>query len=434
MKSKNIKLIILSMYLMFAGCSHSSSRAGAPFKAEILYFTPSSGSDSGQWTVGERVLKTLENPDTLVGNNFEILSGRALTIDSTVGSLITGRVSGSEKKNPIRYTVKNGTIIPRDSTTLLMFSGFYAFEQVFEQVEAATGDKVTDLKDNVGGRYQVLFEPTLDVEDSGVEARVSLKLNAAFNPQSDNFILFRRSALEQIPLAANFKVISHEFGHALFKRSFFNQKQETCAKTDEAGVEQRKKDKFFDGRLSVEYALSGFNEGYSDFVSYVMTGEPNALSGSFGNAEDRIVKSRSLSGDKFTFAQLNGNQICPAGFYCIGTLFARALYKASQIHAKQSEGLRTFSRQVYAALKSTLSFLGQSPSLDVLPLPSKEAASCQMRRDISLSYDGAVSSAFLSAFLRGLPSSEEKTILCIELSELFGTTGFVEEVRGVCNP
>jgi hypothetical protein len=434
MKSDFLKIFRLSAGILLSGCSNSSPRAGAPYRAEILYFSPSTGTADGQWTVGERELKTLDNPEKLEGKNFEILSGRALTIDSTIGSLITGRVSGSERKNPIRYDVRDGVIIPRDNTTLLMFSGFYAFEQVFEQVEAATGEKLSDLTDTVGGRYQVLFEPTIEVKDSGVEARVSLKLNAAFNPQSDNFILFRRSALEQIPLAANLKVISHEFGHALFKRSFFNQKLDSCSGIDDAAIEQRRKEKLFDGRLSVEYAISGFNEGYSDFVSYVMTGETNALVGSFGNTEDRIVKSRSLTGEKFTFAQLDGSQICPAGFYCIGTLFARGLYKASQIHAKQSDGLRTFSRQVYAALKSAQNFLRQGPSLDVLPFPSKDAAACKVRRDISLSYDGAVSSAFLSAFLRGLPSGEEKTLLCIELSELFGTTGFAEEVRGVCNP
>lgn len=434
MKSDVFKNFLFSTLLVLAGCSNPSFRAGAPYKAEILYFSPSTSTESGQWTVGERVLKTLENPDTLRGSDFEILSGRTLSIDSSVGSLITGRITGSENRNAIRYDVKNGTIVARDTTTLLMFSGFHAFEQVFEQVEATTGEKLSDLKGTVGGRYQVLFEPTLEVNEPGVEARLSLKMNAAFNSQSDNFILFRRSAFEQIPLAANLKVISHEFGHALFKRSFFNQKQETCAKTDDAGVELRMKEKLFDGRWSVEHAISGFNEGYSDFVSYVMTGETNPLVGSFGNSEDQTVQSRSLTGKEFTFAQLDGNLICPASFYCIGTLFARSLYKASLIHNKQSEGLRTFSRQVYAALKEAQNFLRQSPSLDVLPLPAKEAASCQTRRETSLNYDGAVSSAFLSAFLRGLASGEEKTILCTRLSELFGTIGFAKEVRGVCNP
>ncbi len=54
------------------------------------------------------------------------------------------------------------------------------------------------------------------------EASVSIKLNAAYLPGQSQFLLFQRSAIEQIPLAANLQVISHEFGHAVFDYVLFS--------------------------------------------------------------------------------------------------------------------------------------------------------------------------------------------------------------------
>ncbi len=421
--------LVILMSLSLTGCQESEKKPTAPYKAQVIHFQPSDNSNTGRWTIGEQLLQTLEDPDTLKGNLFEIVAGRKLTIDFTVGSIVSGRISGTEDVNPIRYSLKNGVIVPRDTTTLLMFSSFHAFERVFDRLEPVTGLANDALKKVIGGRYQILFEPTIDAQTTGVETRVSLKTNAAFNSESDNFILFRRSQLEDIPIAANMKVIAHEFGHALFKNSFFEQKNDTCPFNDSAGASERQKNKFFQGRLSTEYSITGLNEGFADFVSYMMTGDVNPLEGSISF---KNVESRSLVGQPFYFYQLVSDASCDGKFYCIGTLFARALYKVASQYPKNSTEQLAFSRRVFSALGSTVKNLKQEPALSLLPEPTRDISECKRSSTVSLTYDGKVAGAVLAAFLAGWPAGPEKAALCVSLAELFGTSGFPKEARSVC--
>jgi len=421
--------IVFLLSLGLAGCQDTDKRPSAPYKAQVIHFQPSDNSNAGRWTIGEQLLQTLEDPDTLKGNLFEILAGRKLTIDFTVGSIVSGRISGTEDANPIRYSLKNGVIVPRDTTTLLMFSSFYAFERVFDRLEPVTGIANDALKKVIGGRYQILFEPTIDSQTSGAETRVSIKTNAAFNSESDNFILFRRSQLEDVPIAANIKVIAHEFGHALFKNSFFEQKNDTCPFNDRAGATERQKNKFFVGRLNTEYSITGLNEGFADFVSFMMTGDTNPLEGSisFKNTE-----SRSLVGQPFYFYQLVSDASCDGKFYCIGTIFARALYKVASQYPKNSTEQLAFSRRVFSAMGTTVKYLKQEPALSLFPEPTKDISECERSSTLSLAYDGKVAGAVLAAFLTGWPAGGEKSALCASFAELFGTSGFPMEARSVC--
>lgn len=414
---------------MFLSACSKTGHPPFPYKAQVIHYIPPAGSLSGRWNISEQTLPTMEDPDSARGKFFEILTGRNLEIDSTVGSIVSGKISGGVSKNSLRYTLKNGVMVPRDTTTLMIFSSFHAFEQVFENIEPATGLNPEVLKQTLGGRYQIFFEPTIEVMDGQSETRISPKTNAAFNPDGNNFILFRRSSVEDVPLAANTKVIAHEFGHALFKNSFFRQKNESCTKADAAQAENRKNDKFFEGRMGLEFAMSGFNEGYSDFVSYIMTGDVNALEG--GVTADEIA-ARSLEGKPFFFYQLAGDTACSGTFYCVGTLFARALYKAASVHPRQSAGQLAFSRKVFNALGTAESFLRQEPSLSLWPDTTAEMAQCERRNSFLLSHDGKVSSAFLAAFVRGFPADADKTALCSALVELFGTAGFANDARSAC--
>ena len=422
----------LGLFIFSTGCSSKSAHPEKPYRAEVLYFAPASDptTSSGEWRIGEKTLQTLEDPNALKGIFFEILTGRTLMLDPLKRSLTSREISASTNASPLRYSLKNNVMIARDTNSLLLLSSFYSFEQVFEKIEPATGLQPSTFIQLIGGRYQVLFEPTVEGQYSGLGARYSLKMNAAFNANADNFIIFRRSNLENIPLAANLKVISHEFGHALFKRAFFAQKAENCASNNETEIAKNLSDKFFEGRFSIEYAISGFNEGYADFNSYVMTGSANPLEGSFTFGQ---LESRSLTGEPFYFSQLSSDQPCAGRFYCIGTLFARSLYRASIKYKENSDDLMAFSRRVYAAIESTPKFLREEPSASLLPVPNRDIASCRARNVISITYDGAISAAFLSAFLKGLPAGDEKVELCKYFNEFFGNDGFPKEARRVCD-
>lgn len=423
-----LKTIIILTTL--SSCSKKNYSADVPYRAQVLHFTPGDGSTPGRWDMSEQVLASLEDPDWLKGTYFEIMTGRNLTISSSVGSLISGQVIGANNQSPTRFIIKNGALIPRDTTTLLLFSTFHAFEQVFEKIEASTGIKPESLTNAIGGRYQILFEPTVDERVDDSQTRISLKMNAAFNPDANNFILFRRSQGEDIPIAANVKVLAHEFGHTLFKYSFFGQRNEICRFKDADSANERLANKFFSGRLTNEYAISGLNEGYADFISYVMTGETNPLEGSFSEFD---ISSRALNGPEFIFSQLTDSNICRGKFYCIGTLFARSLYRITTKYKPGSVELLSFSKKAFSSLSSLEKNLKEGIGSTIMPFPTRDAARCLRQDKTNISYDGAITGAFLAAFLQGLPPGEEKTNLCREFEYRFGDVGFPKEVRGVCD-
>ncbi|MEN9825412.1 MAG: hypothetical protein RI953_1157 [Pseudomonadota bacterium] len=416
---------------LLLGCSQSPAKPIAPYRAIVVNFVPGVAPAQGTWEMGEKILSTLEDPDTMKGAHFDILTGQKLSIDATVGSLVSGKITGNSTGAAVRYDVKNNVIVARDTSTLLLFSTFHAFEKMFDSLESISGLKVETLKNAIGGKYKIYFEPTIEEGSSQSNARLTFKLNAAFYSEADNFLLFRRSELEKVPLAANIKVISHEFGHALFKYSFFEQKSERCSAVNENEIAANTSNKFFPGRFATEFAISGFNEGYSDFNSYAVTGDVNPIEGSL---EIEDLDKRSLAGKAFTFSQLKNTDVCDKKFYCIGTLFARALYKTSQIYQGKPAELQAFSRRVFSALTKTGLNMKSQPALDLLPLPRREVASCQHSNTISISYDGAVSGAFLAAFLKGLSVPEERAALCNALVENFANEGFPTEARGACTP
>lgn len=425
--SMTFQIIMTLLLVSQAGCHNTETKPLAPYQAVVMNFVPGVAPAKGTWEMNTKTLSTLEDPDSLKGTNFEIVTGQKFTIDASVGSLISGRFTGQSSGAVVRYDVKNNTILARDTSTLLLFSSFHTFEKVFEKIEATTGLTAESIKNSIGGKFKIYFEPTIEDGDSQSKLRLSLKLNAAFYSEEDNFLLFRRSELEKIPLAANLKVISHEFGHALFKNSFFEQKNTKCSATSNGEIESNSKDKFFPGRWETEFSISGFNEGFSDFNSYVNTGDNNPIEDSI-DFDD--LSKRSLAEKNFTFSQLSSSQFCNKKFYCIGTLFARALYAASLQYRSNPSDLQAFSRRVFSALSKT----SGNMSGQLLPFPSRSIASCKYPDSISIEYDGKVSGAFLSAFLLGFSATDERNSLCRAFIEQFGSEGFPLEARNVCNP
>lgn len=413
-------------------CSSSQPQFEKPYKANVITFSPRSSTSEETWKIDTQELTTLEQPTKVQGKYFEVITGASIKIDSSTGSLIVATSTGQDRSD-LRLENKDGVMVPRDSLSLYALSAFYSFEQLLKQTEQVipiNGDKF--FEEN-GERLKIFLQPSLVERTNRISTVVTPKMNAAFNPENNDFYLLKSSTLEKIPLAANFKVIAHEFGHLIFKKSFDAGRFENCQDSNEELIEKRKLDKNFSGRWSVEYAISGFNEGFADFISYMFTRTKNPLSDAFvdslPNAQD---DSRSLVGNPFTFDQLSDNSICSGRFYCIGTLFARALYSIAKDYEDQPELITQFSHRVYSALTQVRELLKQPPFVDILPNPSDSIVQCVRRQEIALTYDGAVNSAFLSAFLSVFPNATEKASLCESFEQLFGDRGFNQEARSVC--
>ncbi|MEN9529468.1 MAG: hypothetical protein RI932_1341 [Pseudomonadota bacterium] len=416
--------------LVSSSCGNELSHPSKPYRAEVIDHVPKTMANSEGWTVATRELTTLEDIDSLQSPYFSVNLGGQIKISSNVGSLVSAQLDSDSSRAKLRYAINNGVIVPRDTSSLLALSSFYAFEKTLKALKLSTGLEPQTLKDKLNGAFNVYFEPAI-VENQGTNRAVyTLKFNAAFNPENNQFYLFRRSEIETIPFSANIKVIAHEFGHSLFKTSFHENKSENCSSTDEAAVAARREDKFFPGRWNLEYAISGINEGFSDFHSYIVSGSTNV----FAELAPQITNSnRSLTGPKFTFSQLGSDSICSGRFYCIGTLFARALYNVAQQYSNNQTELMAFSRRVYAALEKSQEFMRKPPAADIIPYPTQDVMNCSRRDKPVLTYDGAITSSFLASFLQSFAAGEEKKLLCANLTELFGTVGFAPKVRLVCD-
>jgi hypothetical protein len=124
--------------------------------------------------------------------------------------------------------------------------------------------------------------------------------------------------------------------------------------------------------------------------------------------------------------------VCAEGFYCVGTLFARALFQSAQVYKDNRADVLGFSQRVYNALAQTKIRLKEVPYSNLVPLPSAQAISCTARDKLLPTYDSAFSGAFLSAFLSSFAPGEEKNTLCNNIIQLFSDAGFPQEARFVC--
>jgi hypothetical protein len=311
----------------------------------------------------------------------------------------------------LRYTVKSGVASALDYSTLAMLSAYYQLDEIYSTVESVIGLTADLLQANLaGGKHTVLFEPEIKMTGSGSEISAGIKLNAAFSPKDKKFLLFQRSPIEKVPLAANFQVLTHEFGHFVFDYSFF------------AG---NPKD---DDRWSDEWALNGMNEGFSDFISWAFTNSTDILRSSIDIAE--IADQRDFAKSSFTFENLNAEEptACTGDFYCVGTLFARSLYQ-SWNQLKSTVSKKDMAKGVIETLKKCKSVLD---AMDTSIMPAQKDG-VDLKYPQLYEYNGKVVGGFLRAFVNSAPAAW-KTELCVAFKSNFGTSGFPAAARnGSCD-
>jgi hypothetical protein len=416
------RLAILFLMPLAAACTADQEPPGPPYRADVLDIV-ASDPDTGlsSFEIAERELGRLEDLDRLEGPDLTVRRGGELIVRQVNGSVVLdGRFEAAEEPR-LRYAVEDGAVVPLDYPTLTMLSAYHHFSTALDQTEAISGLSVDDIVDRVG-RVEVFFEPRLRFE-AEVSTTGTSKLNAFYLPPTRQFGLAQRAQVEGIPIAANPKVIAHEFGHALFDHLFFDGATGVCVEEEAAG------DPLSASRLSTEYAISGFNEGTGDFVSFVITGSASPLEEIVrADLVEPIAEERTLLVDNFVFDDLQGSdRPCDSSFYCIGTLWARSLYRAMIERGgdpRDAADRAAYARQVLAALAGARAAMADQ---DLLPEPNASVVSCSDPGS-NPDYDAEVSSAVLAAFLGNMPP-EERPALCGQLAERFGETGFSAEAR-----
>jgi hypothetical protein len=417
--------LALAVSAVLGGCD--AALEGPPYRAQIVDLVGIDPSTSEPtFSLVTREFSLLDDLDGLSAPQLRLYRGGTLFLREIAGSVvIDGRIEGAESPR-LRYLVDDGVAIARDYPTLAMLSAYYQYERVIVDLQRVTGLTGEDLFDAMG-QLEVFFEPAIRAEDELGDAELIMKFNAFYMPGLQQFGLAQRSRLEEVPLSVNLQVIAHEFGHGLFELTFFENDHQDCEeRSGNAG------DPFFPGRFSIEYAISGFNEGFADFISFAYTGGTNPV---ISIPFDSVVE-RDMARTSFRFAELGGVEPpCGGEFYCIGTLFARSLYDALVelgYDPLDPEARGVFSRQVVAAMGTTQQAMRELPAA-VMPEPSLSIAECRIHHRISPFDDGALSGAFLAAFTSQMPA-EARAPLCAAFIEHFGDLGFPEAARAeVCD-
>jgi hypothetical protein len=394
---------------------------GAPLQAHVVHYEGQAADEQPRFSLGPQPLTDVEDLSTLTGRYVRVVRGGQIDVNAANdGQLVEARFSGGGSAD-LRYDVRNGVVVPLDYSSLSMLSAYHQFQRILAALPTVAGLTADDVLAR-WGKLEVLFEPRLVSRTSEVDVTFTQKTNAFHVAGAHQFGLARRSSAEAVPLAADLRVLSHEFGHALFDDAFFEGQVERC--DPNAG----NADPFFPGRLRREYVVSGLNEGWSDFLSFAITGTTNPLSGAIEGVGD----SRSLVRGAFTFTELLEPQPgCPRGsFYCVGTLFARSLY---EVFVEQGgnpadpEARGAYARQVLGALTQTVPTVRQRGSL---PAPGSRVSACHARSRAHAD-DGPLLAALLDAFVAGLPPHRQAPV-CARFAANFGADGFPSAARRTC--
>jgi hypothetical protein len=394
-----------------AACSVQKYSMSAPYKAVVLAFTGTDSQGKALYALTEKTFRTLTDFNRLDGTYVTVKRGGTLSIKEINGSIVSSENFEGGTTPGLRYQVKSGVAMALDYSTLAMLSAYYQLDEIYSTLEEKTGLSPGVLQANLpGGKHTMLFEPEIKLTGAGSEITAGVKLNAAFSPTDKKFLLFQRSPIENVPLAANFQVLTHEFGHFIFDYSFYGGTYDAS------------------NRWNDEWALSGINEGFADFVSWTFTDSTDILRSSI--AIDSVAEERDFGQSTFTYTDLRAadQSACGGEFYCVGTLFARSLYQ-TQKALQDSVTKKDMAFSVIESLKKCQSALND---LGASVMPAK-ADRDSLSFSETYAYDGKVIGGFLRVFVQNAPAAW-KSELCNALKNNFGTAGFPSVARaGSCD-
>ena len=292
--------------------------ASSPYKAEVI---KPGASDYSLETVE---FKYLTNVDSMDGSILKIIGHAALNASAGIDELINpadhNKLYLDKGRDVVLdYWTDGGVIKARNFDSMAMLTLYYNYEVVIDYWTSQLG---LDL--NNFGKLRMYYNPRVKASSEAGSIEQTIKVNAAFLPGPRDFLIFKTSALEQLPINMNQGVLAHEFGHAIFDYKF-------------AGMDAS----VYTSSASAEEQLSGINEGIADFFSYAVT-----------NRRTEYEKSLSSLGSErnlpvsWTLSTLNSST-CSGSFYCKGSILASALYEISQISGNSS---LTTAKTLYESL------------------------------------------------------------------------------------
>lgn len=312
--------------------SSCGEKASKPYKAMII---TSALSDSYELTTVE--FETLTDFDAVEGSIARIVGNAAFDLNGLNGIIESDNpddlfVDKGSSVN-IDYSVKDGVAIPSNFTSLEMLSIYYHYEKTFQYWQ-----NNLDLTLESYEKSSLYYNPSVSLTDGDTTVEQTPKLNAAFLPGPRDFLLFKTSDYEEVPLNMNYGVIAHEFGHGIFDIAFTG-KDPSLYKTS---------------HTVASYELSGLNEGLADYFSWMVTGKVDEFTASLSG----VTSERSLP-VKFTLKDLDylytneASDVCYGQFYCLGSIVASALFEIAHLDGMDNLTVGELARDSLPLLKNS---------------------------------------------------------------------------------
>lgn len=206
----------------------------------------------------------------------------------------------------IDYTVKDGVILAKNNDSLEMLSLYHQFELIVDFWITNYNFTLEEI-----GKFTIHYEPALSANLDGLKIASSPRLNAAYFNGLGDFLLFKTSPLEKIPLKLNIAVLAHEFGHKIFDIRFA----------------QRSSAFVFDNTIfKTRRELNATNEGLADYFSWLLVQNTDLFTRSL---DSQIFKERIIP-VSWTNKTLDENpDVCTGSYYCKGSILTSALYELS---------------------------------------------------------------------------------------------------------
>lgn len=376
------------LWVCALACTAACLDTTATDRVEVIVQTGVDATTGG----GHYAIEAVELPGlvdlaTLESTLFEPSFHARLVADVT-GATPAVTVDTSEASAPPVRTRRVGDVsTPRDFRTLVMVSAYHELAAV-----TAAAANMTGIAD-VGSQpapLKLLFEPAL-VDDDGT---IGLRSNAFYEPHIHGFGIVASAETEVIPVGTSRPVLAHEFGHHLFQISFGD--ADGICRNDQRG-------KLAPGRLDEELVIRGINEGFADLMGFTLTGVTNTEAGVFADSGERSIDPTTENFADFAWETMDSK--CSGSHYCVGTLFARAVFaagRAEAINYADETARFAWGREVFTAMALVPAAMRADPAL-----PELGQGDCG---DVSESLDRNLANVFVRAFVAAMPAARHAAL------------------------
>jgi hypothetical protein len=291
--------------LTVAGCTDASG----PLDIFVITFDP----DTHDFELQSKRVETLDSVAKARGSTTRIIKEPAVRVTDD-GDV---RFEGGDPPN-ILFTESNGNIIPEDWDSLTLLSYYHHLERAVSYFHDTIGYTETDEIVPLPSYYRLEF---------GIDQNVvGATDNAAYAPTAHSFLLFDAFFFQELPLAMNDGVVTHEFSHAVFHRVMNG--------SERLPIEYR--DGWSPGAVS---AIASVHEGQADIFAGMMFDDPNFFRFSLpADVADRDMSVlRTL-----TEAQDHNLTIGSAEPHEIGAVIAAAVWAFSDGAGRERTAQLTF--------------------------------------------------------------------------------------------